>query len=646
MSSERHYDVATANREATSVFKQHRWTWDNFVDWLGLDDPADRKDCGNFVGGSLRGGHRTKETVESRSLVALDADQAGPGFLVDVRVSLSGVAFVAYTTWRHTSTAPRWRVVLPLSRDVSSPEYRLIVAALMRELGAEQFDSGSLEAERLMHKPSTQGEHDSVVVEGEPLDADEWLAQAKALGLDVVAERAVEPYDGPGYRDLSEDEREQADDAVLSVMAYWRNLLSEATEWDEKQRDDKDRGWEALARDAAWAFAVLVNAPWSGLTEERARVLYDTIMPEVIAADPMCAGKWRADTVAKAASEGVSKRPPWALIPERRSDGVEWFLSAIMPTRGYGLLGGPIGSGKSSVVGLVVTTLTQRGYRVRYCVEDEPQASARRRLELAHADLGLVQFDEVPDLSTKERIEHYARGCAEQGVDLVVFDLLVTANPGYEENRPEKVKAWTALLVAGFCNDYGIGILGTHHWNNNAKAGSEMQRLSGAGAIAAKTEFFWSVAISRDKSEQVWSSHPRRRASKEFNFEMHGQRHVVERIAHPFTDELVEMDVYTVEYGDNTERTAHQVANDAAREFQGGGSQAKTEPGAIRRFLAEPRQRSEVDEFLFWTEGSRYSHPTVAKRLREAGAVLIDAEGNLSEKGKRWVFFQPDREAD
>jgi hypothetical protein len=254
--------------------------------------------------------------------------------------------------------------------------------------------------------------------------------------------------------------------------------------------------------------------------------------------------------------------------------------------------------------------------------------------------MDLVTFDEVPDLTADADIDLYARDCAAAGTDLLVLDLLHSANIGYEENRPEKVKAWVGKIVARFCTTYGVGVLGTHHWNNNAKAGSAMARLSGAGAIAAKAEFLWSVAISNDKAEQVWSVHQRRRVSKAMNFEMKGTRHVTGVVQHPFKrSETMETDVFTVAYHADTHRTAHEIANEAAREFAKGGttSRERIDQDALLRFLAVPRKRSAVDEFLYWTTGERYSAQTVTNRLRDAGAQQCTAEGEPLERGKFWI---------
>lgn len=352
------------------------------------------------------------------------------------------------------------------------------------------------------------------------------------------------------------------------------------------------------------------------------------------------------DTIQRGWDYGLDHPVPDALttveLPPRRSDGVDWFLPAILPTRSYGVLSGPIGSGKSSIAGYVVADLTKAGFRVRYCVEDEPEASARERLVLLGADMSRVKFDLVPDLTTPGRIDRYAAECANDATDFVVLDLLTSANLAYEENRPEKVKQWVATLVERFCTVYGIGVLGTHHWNNNAKAGSAMARLSGAGAIAAKAEFLWSVGLSNDRTEQVWSIHARRRLAKPFNFVMEGTRHLVGRVQHPYNGKKwEELYVYTVAWKEDTERTAHQVVADAEREFaKGKTSKEQTPVEALVRFLEKPRKRPEVDEFLYWHTGERYSPQTVVDRIRDVGGFQCAPDGSRMERGKFWVAWE------
>lgn len=125
-------------------------------------------------------------------------------------------------------------------------------------------------------------------------------------------------YDGPAYADLGDGQRRWADAHVDGAAEWWRTKLEEAADWPDGERDDKDRGWEALAYQSAWALAMLAGCPWTGLDEDAAHDLYAELLPDVIAADPKCHGKWTDRLLAKAAARPVEP-PPWVdfdLLPD------------------------------------------------------------------------------------------------------------------------------------------------------------------------------------------------------------------------------------------------------------------------------------------------------------------------------------------
>ena len=80
------------------------------------------KDKGGFVGGQLRDNRRKRENVTCRSMLTLDCDHADAGFIARF---LSGCKHAAclYTTHGHTPEAPRVRVIVPMTRDVTPDEF-------------------------------------------------------------------------------------------------------------------------------------------------------------------------------------------------------------------------------------------------------------------------------------------------------------------------------------------------------------------------------------------------------------------------------------------------------------------------------------------------------------------------------------------
>ena len=141
---------------------------------------ADRdraKDKGGFVGGQLRDNRRKRENVACRSMLTEDVDHADTDF---IQRFTDGCRYAAclYTTHGHTPEAPRVRIVVPLTRDVTPEEYTAIARYFADEWGIDQFDECSYRPHQLMYWPTTpsNGEYIFRRVDGEWLDPDAYLA--------------------------------------------------------------------------------------------------------------------------------------------------------------------------------------------------------------------------------------------------------------------------------------------------------------------------------------------------------------------------------------------------------------------------------------------------------------------------------------
>ena len=136
------------------------------------------KDVGGFVGGHLREGRRKNGNVLCRSMLSLDMDYGKPGVWEDLILPL-GVKCCMYSTHKHTPEAPRLRILLPLSREVSEDEYPAVARMVAKEIGIDLFDDTTYEACRLMYWPSTpsNGEFYFKDTDGELLDPDKYLSE-------------------------------------------------------------------------------------------------------------------------------------------------------------------------------------------------------------------------------------------------------------------------------------------------------------------------------------------------------------------------------------------------------------------------------------------------------------------------------------
>ena len=135
------------------------------------------KDKGGFVGGQLRDNRRKRENVACRSMLTLDCDHAGVDFVARF-ISECRHAACLYTTHGHTPEAPRVRVLVPMTRDVTPDEFVAISRYFADEWGIDQFDECSYRPHQLMYWPTTpaNGEYVFKRVDGAWLDPDAYLA--------------------------------------------------------------------------------------------------------------------------------------------------------------------------------------------------------------------------------------------------------------------------------------------------------------------------------------------------------------------------------------------------------------------------------------------------------------------------------------
>ena len=112
------------------------------------------KDHGGFVGGVLAGGRRKVDTVESRSMIALDGDRIDTDFLDNYETNAPYTSFLC-TTHSHTPNNPRVRLIFPLTRDITAEEFVAVSRYLAQMLGIDYFDECSYQPNQLMYWPSS-----------------------------------------------------------------------------------------------------------------------------------------------------------------------------------------------------------------------------------------------------------------------------------------------------------------------------------------------------------------------------------------------------------------------------------------------------------------------------------------------------------
>lgn len=165
------FTVATAPARRSKFWDAGEISWGDVLGWM--EHPARRKEAGNYLFGTLSGQTRGRHTIMTRSVLTLDVDAPGDGFTdrLDLTVPYE---LILHTTFSSRAGAPRYRVLIPLSREVSPEEYEALADIIMSRVGLESFDAGSREASRYMFKPAASDPEDYEWdrIPGDPLDVD------------------------------------------------------------------------------------------------------------------------------------------------------------------------------------------------------------------------------------------------------------------------------------------------------------------------------------------------------------------------------------------------------------------------------------------------------------------------------------------
>jgi len=186
-------DIAVGRTAASLVWSNKKMLYSQFVDKLrephhtnetykefisaNKAEQGKIKDVGGYVGGYLRAGKRSPANVVHRQIATLDIDFAHLGFWDDFTMQFDCAA-VIHGTHKHSELDPRYRLIIPLSREATPDEYAAVTRQIAGILDIELFDNTTFETNRLMFWPSSPKDVEYYFREqdGAWLDVDEILA--------------------------------------------------------------------------------------------------------------------------------------------------------------------------------------------------------------------------------------------------------------------------------------------------------------------------------------------------------------------------------------------------------------------------------------------------------------------------------------
>lgn len=185
-------DIATGMSAKSKSWANKKTSWGDLVERLrtavvtnetykefiaaSKNDQSKIKDVGGYVGGYLLNGRRKPDSVSYRQLMTLDIDFAHTDLWEDFTLLFSNAA-VLHATHKHCNTSPRYRLIMPLSREATPDEYVAVSRMVAGMIGIELFDNTTFETNRLMFWPSVPRdvEYYCEVQDGEWIDVDKIL---------------------------------------------------------------------------------------------------------------------------------------------------------------------------------------------------------------------------------------------------------------------------------------------------------------------------------------------------------------------------------------------------------------------------------------------------------------------------------------
>lgn len=233
--------------EFARQLRQEHKTNETYKEFINAtkEEQSHIKDVGGYVGGYLRQGKRNPENVVHRQIATLDIDFAHLDFWDDFTMQFDNAALL-HGTHKHSDLTPRYRLIIPLSRECTPDEYVAVSRQLAGLLGIDLFDNTTFETNRLMFWPSTPKDVDYYFEEqdGPWVDVDEILASYidwKDTSLWPTADKKI--------REIGEQAKKQEDPEIKKgiVGAFCRTYsITEAIEkflTEQYLPTDKDDRW-------------------------------------------------------------------------------------------------------------------------------------------------------------------------------------------------------------------------------------------------------------------------------------------------------------------------------------------------------------------------------------------------------------------
>lgn len=161
--------ISTGLSADSSKWRNEEITWGSLIDKLQTvvrtretldqylkatrEEQMRIKDIGGFVGGYINGNKRKATNILYRQIITLDIDFGYKDLWFDFTMQYGNAALI-HATHKSSESNPRYRLIMPLDREVSTEEYMAIARRIAGNIGMRYFDRSTFQINRLMFWPS------------------------------------------------------------------------------------------------------------------------------------------------------------------------------------------------------------------------------------------------------------------------------------------------------------------------------------------------------------------------------------------------------------------------------------------------------------------------------------------------------------
>lgn len=189
--------------------------WAAFAEWLTTEpmEVNDKSDRGWYCPVEFDPAYRDSQNFVARHALTFDFDKVTIDTWGDVINAWENTAFAMYTTFSHKADAPRFRVVMPLSRPAGYDEFQAVARKVAADVGIDFFARESFTPAQMMYSParSLGGLWTAHVNTGDWIDVDgvlgeyqdwsdraQWPHHAEGDTSHLGSGERADPRDKPG----------------------------------------------------------------------------------------------------------------------------------------------------------------------------------------------------------------------------------------------------------------------------------------------------------------------------------------------------------------------------------------------------------------------------------------------------------------